>query len=141
MMKANIVKGEDVRDVAAYVAMAAARSGKDSGLLASVGAKKAEGNSAEKSGVIDMPTAAAGLAYRFATASGKPGKVEIDSKNSQQTPHNIAIEGNGVNSQGKIVQGGATSSLTVDLKPGEYTFFCTVQGHRQAGMVGKLTIK
>jgi plastocyanin len=141
LMKANIVKGDDVRDVAAYVSMAAARPGKDQGLLATVGEKKAEGNAAEENGTIDIPTASAGLAFRFATGSGKAGTLKLESQNPQQTPHNIAIEGNGVDAKGKIVQGGATSEVTVDLKPGQYTFYCSVQGHRQAGMVGKITIK
>jgi uncharacterized cupredoxin-like copper-binding protein len=39
------------------------------------------------------------------------------------------------------VQGGADSTIKVDLKPGNYTFYCSVPGHREGGMVGKLTVK
>jgi uncharacterized cupredoxin-like copper-binding protein len=29
----------------------------------------------------------------------------------------------------------------VTVKPGKYTFYCSVPGHRQAGMQGILTVK
>jgi uncharacterized cupredoxin-like copper-binding protein len=34
-----------------------------------------------------------------------------------------------------------TTSITLNLKPGTYTFFCQVPGHRAAGMFGTLTVK
>jgi uncharacterized cupredoxin-like copper-binding protein len=40
-----------------------------------------------------------------------------------------------------VVSGGKTSKVTVNLKPGKYTFYCTVPGHEQAGMKGSLTVK
>ena len=43
--------------------------------------------------------------------------------------------------KGEVVQGGGTSTLKADLKPGEYTFYCSVPGHREGGMEGKLTVK
>ncbi|MFI5046236.1 MAG: cupredoxin domain-containing protein [Acidimicrobiia bacterium] len=39
------------------------------------------------------------------------------------------------------VEGNTTSSKKVDLKPGKYTFYCDVTGHRQAGMEGTITVK
>lgn len=39
-----------------------------------------------------------------------------------------------------ILNGGASETITVNLPAGEYTFFCSVPGHRAAGMEGKLTI-
>jgi uncharacterized cupredoxin-like copper-binding protein len=31
--------------------------------------------------------------------------------------------------------------VTVNLKPGTYTFFCSVPGHEQGGMKGTLVVK
>jgi uncharacterized cupredoxin-like copper-binding protein len=31
--------------------------------------------------------------------------------------------------------------VSAQLKPGNYTFYCSVPGHRQAGMQGTLTVK
>ena len=140
-MPAKLVTGQDARDVAAYVAQAAGRPGKDTGQLASVGVKKAQGTAKEANGTLAIPVAAAGLAFQFATAEASAGKVTVEAKNPQPTGHNIAIQGNGVDVKGPVVQGGATSKVSVTLKPGSYTFYCSVPGHREGGMVGKLTVK
>ena len=103
LMKPGIVKGEDARDVAAYVAQAVAESGDDPGRLAAVGASKAEGTATEQNGTLDIPVAASGLAYKFADATANAGQVTIKSENPQSTPHDIAIEGNGVNDKGEVV--------------------------------------
>ena len=139
-MPAGLVTGDDARDVAAYVAQSAAVAGKDTGKLAAIGGK-AEGTAKESNGTLDIPVAQGGLAYKFANAEAQAGSVKITSQNPQPIGHNIAIEGNGVNQKGPVVQSGGTSSITVDLKPGEYTFFCSVPGHREGGMQGKLTVK
>jgi plastocyanin len=141
LMPANLVKGQDARDVAAYVAQSAAVPGKDTGQLAAVGAKKATGTAVEKSGTLDIPVASVGLAFQFANATATAGAVTIEAKNGQPTGHNIAIEGNGVDEKGPVIQGGAVSKITANLKPGTYTFYCSVPGHREGGMVGKLTVK
>jgi plastocyanin len=140
-MPANLVTGEDARDVAAYVAQAAAVAGKDTGQLASAGAKKAAGTAVEKDGTLSIPVADAGLAYVFANATANAGQVKFESKNPQSLGHDIAIEGNGVNQKGETVTSGGTSTFSADLKPGQYTFYCSVPGHREGGMVGKLTVK
>jgi len=135
------VTGQDAVNVAAYVAQAAGVPGEDTGKLATVGAQKAQGTAKESNGALDIPVADAGLAYKFADAQASAGSVKITSKNPQPTDHNIAIEGGGLNQKGPVVKSGGTSQITVDLKPGEYTFFCSVDGHREGGMVGKLTVK
>jgi plastocyanin len=141
LMPANLVKGGDVADVAAYVGEAAGARGKDTGRLAQTGAK-AVGTAKESGGVIDIPVnKAGGLLFQFKDATGTPGQVTLETKNPEPIGHNIAIEGNGLNQKGPVVQGGGTSKIQVSLKPGSYTFYCSVPGHREAGMQGKLTVK
>jgi plastocyanin len=140
-MPANLVKGDDARDVAAYVAQAAARPGQDTGKLAAAGAQKAQGTAKAVNGTLDIPVAAAGLAYKFANAEAPAGSVKITSENPQDVQHDIAIDGGGVSDKGPVVGKGGTSEFTADLKPGDYTFFCSVPGHRAGGMEGKLTVK
>ena len=140
-MPAKIVEGDDARDVAAYVAQAAAKSGDDPGRLASVGAQQAEGTAEAKDGTLDIPVAESGLAYRFADATAPAGQLTVKSENPQSVPHDIAVEGNGVNEKGETVTGGGVSQFAADLPAGEYTFFCSVPGHREGGMEGKLTVE
>jgi plastocyanin len=83
-----------------------------------------------------------GLAFTTSTATTKGGKVTVDFTNPQPLPHDVVIE----DSSGKEVGGTeeiseSSASTTVDLKPGTYTFFCSVPGHREAGMEGTLTVK
>ena len=139
-MPANLVKGEDARDVAAYVAAVAARRGKDTGRLAEAGKAKTKGTAKAKGGTLDIPVAT-GLAYQYTAAEAPAGQVTIESKNDESIGHNIAVEGNGVDEKGQVVQGGGVSKVQVTLKPGAYTFYCSVPGHREGGMEGKLTVK
>jgi uncharacterized cupredoxin-like copper-binding protein len=55
--------------------------------------------------------------------------------------HNIALEGSGVNEVGPVVNNGGVSTINVDVRAGEYQFFCSVPGHREAGMEGTLTVE
>ena len=141
VMPADIVTGEDAEDVAAYVASAAGKPGEDTGALAQVGAAQAEGTAEAENGVLDIPVAARGLVYEFADAKAPAGSIEITSENPQSTPHNIAVDGNGVDNKGPVVTAGGTSEVTADLEPGEYSFYCSVPGHREGGMEGKLTVE
>jgi plastocyanin len=80
------------------------------------------------------------LAYTTKQLSAKAGKVTIDFSNSSPVEHDVAIaQGSAVVGQTPIFTGG-TKTLTVTLKPGKYSFYCTVPGHRAAGMEGTLTV-
>lgn len=83
-----------------------------------------------------------GLAYTATKATGTAGKATIEIDNPQPLPHDVAIEDESGATIGKtdtVAEGSA--SATVDLKPGTYTFYCSVPGHREAGMEGTLTVK
>lgn len=142
-MPQNVVTGKTVQNVASYVASVVAVPGKDTGRLASAVPVAGAGKSAvAKDGKLEMPADPNGqLAYVTKQATAPAGKLEIDSKNVTSTPHDIAITGNGVHQVGKTVSNGGVSMISVNLKPGKYTYFCTLPGHRAAGMQGTLTVK
>jgi plastocyanin len=82
------------------------------------------------------------LAYTQTSLTANAGSDKIDFNNPSSTPHNVTIE----DSSGKTVGAtntiaGSTTSTTVNLKPGTYKFFCSVDGHAAAGMTGTLTVK
>lgn len=110
-----------------------------SGAAANESEKKA-GGAAETLEIETDPEGS--LAYTTTEATVKAGKVEVRLNNPQGLQHDVAIEGSGGEIVGKteLVAGGSDST-TVDLKPGTYTFFCSVPGHRDAGMEGTLTVE
>jgi plastocyanin len=71
----------------------------------------------------------------------KAGTVTINFDNqSASVPHAVEIEGNGVEEKSETVTG-AETSVTADLEPGEYKFYCPVGNHAQEGMEGVLTVE
>ncbi len=82
------------------------------------------------------------LAYNTKTLSAKAGNVSIAFTNDSPVGHNVTIESSsGVTVGATPTFQGATKNLSVRLKPGTYKFFCSVPGHRMAGMEGTLTVK
>jgi plastocyanin len=69
------------------------------------------------------------------------GQVTIDFTNDSSLPHNVTIEGNGIEEVASDTVTGANSSVSADLPAGTYTFYCSVDGHKAAGMEGTLTVK
>ena len=149
-MPKDLAGGTKLRDIAAYVSRVVARPGQDSGLLASAVQPAGSGKPAvEKGGKLQIPASPSGqLAYATAKASATAGPVSIEMPNSSGVSHNIAIEAgeHGASGPGPVLGASPFTakgavSVKVSLKPGTYTFFCQVPGHRQAGMTGALIVK
>jgi uncharacterized cupredoxin-like copper-binding protein len=104
------------------------------------GGSSSAGSTPANAQVVEIDVAQSGLAFTKTTATANAGTVELKSKNPQSLSHDISIKGNGVDEQGNMVSSGGVSTVTVDLKPGTYTFYCSVPGHEQAGMKGTLTV-
>jgi len=82
------------------------------------------------------------LAYDTKSLSAKSGTISIDFTNKSSLPHNVTIESASGEKVGATPTfAGGSKTLSVSLKPGTYKFFCSVPGHRQAGMEGTLTVK
>jgi plastocyanin len=80
------------------------------------------------------------LAYNTKQLSAKAGTVTITMTNMSPLEHNVTVaEGSKVLGATPTFVGG-TRTLTLTLKPGKYTFYCSVPGHRQAGMEGTLNV-
>ena len=140
VMPAKLVTGQDAYDVAAYVAQAVAAQGKDPGLVATAVKSAGGGKPAvEKAGAVEVDADPTGqLAFTTNAASGTSGEITVKMANKSGTPHDIVIDGKG---KGQIVQNGGVSSFKANFAAGTYTFYCSVPGHREAGMQGKLTVK
>jgi plastocyanin len=89
---------------------------------------------------IKLSADASALKFDKTELTAKAGKVTLSMANPSGIPHAVAIEGNGVDVDGKTVTKGGTSTASADLKPGSYEFYCPVDGHKAAGMEGKLTV-
>ena len=79
------------------------------------------------------PNGALEFVQKSLTASA--GSDTFEFTNESSTPHDFVVEDDGGEELGKtdVIDGGK-DTVTIDLAAGKYTFFCSVPGHRQAGM-------
>jgi uncharacterized cupredoxin-like copper-binding protein len=82
------------------------------------------------------------LKFDTTSLTAKAGKVTITFANQASLEHNLTV----ASSSGAVVGAtptfsGGSKTLALDLKPGTYKFYCTVPGHRAAGMEGTLTVQ
>ena len=90
---------------------------------------------------LNVEASETALAFNTTGLTAKAGKVTIDFKNPSAIAHNVVIEQNGKELSGFEPIAEGEESETADLKPGTYTFYCSVPGHREAGMEGTLVVK
>ena len=141
-MPPKLVTGEDAEDVAAYVALVAARPGEDTGRLGEIGLEQSREVARARDGRVSIPSDPSGATrYTVGAAEAPAGPLTLESENPSSVPHNIAVQGTGVDQRGPVVQNGGVSRVEVELRPGEYTFYCSVPGHREGGMEGTLTVE
>jgi plastocyanin len=82
------------------------------------------------------------LKFDKTSLTAKAGSVTIAFTNQSSIPHNVTVASSSGSTVGSTVTfSGGSKTLTVSLKPGTYKFFCSVPGHRQAGMEGTLTVQ
>lgn len=144
-MPANLVTGDDARDVAAYVAEVAGVPGEDEGKLATAGQPEVSSKPiAATGGKLEIDADPSGaLAFVSTRAMAPAGMLEVLSLNESPIDHNIAISDRSgkLLEEGAAVGTGGTSDLKVDLEPGTYEFLCTLPGHADGGMKGELKVQ
>lgn len=143
VMPADLVKGDDARDVAAYVALVAGQPGDDQGALAAAGKPKTSSKPiAADGGLLEIAADPSGaLAFASTKATAPAGSFQLVMPNPSPVDHNIAVKGDSVDEKGPVVGNGGKSELAVELEAGKYTFYCSVPGHEEGGMKGELTVE
>ena len=83
------------------------------------------------------------LKFNTKTLRARPGKATITLTNPSGSglKHAVEVEGHGIEKRSTTIGPGKRASVTVRLKAGTYQFYCPVDGHKQAGMRGKLVVK
>jgi plastocyanin len=81
------------------------------------------------------------LAFEQKSLTAPVGKVTFDFTNESSTPHDFVLERDGQEVAKTPVFSGGKKTTEATLEAGKYTYFCSVPGHRQAGMEGTLTAK
>jgi plastocyanin len=120
------------KKLTAAVAVAALAAG---GAAATQAASGAQPNRPAAT-TVKLKASASRLAFNVKTLHAKHGKITLKMGNPSSFPHAIAVG----SKKGKTVGKNGTSTVTVSLKKGTYTFYCPVPGHRAAGMKGKLVV-
>jgi len=83
-----------------------------------------------------------GLIFEPDGLEATAGNVTITYSNPSTVQHSLAVENadGDVLGETQIFTSGEQEVTLDDLTPGAYVFFCTVPGHREAGMEGDLTV-
>jgi plastocyanin len=81
------------------------------------------------------------LKFDKSTLTAKAGKVTIVLDNPSSLPHAVEVEGNGIEESSSTIGKGETTKVSATVKAGTYEYYCPVDGHKAAGMTGKLTVQ
>jgi plastocyanin len=136
------MKRLSILGAAALLALAGCGGSSDSSSSSTSTSSGGTSSSAGASGggqQLTLQADASQLKFNTSKLTAKAGKVTITMTNPSPLQHDIAIKG-GINANGDVVGQGGKSVVTVDLKPGKYTFYCSVDSHESAGMNGELDV-
>ena len=89
---------------------------------------------------LQLAAATPGPAFDKSSLEASAGEVTIDFTNDTGFPHNVTIEGGSADGEATETITEGETSLTVDLEAGEYTYYCSVDDHRDDGMEGTLVV-
>ena len=103
----------------------------------------APGGAASRHKLSLKASASGALKFNKKTLSTTPGKVTITLTNPSGSglKHAVEVEGHGIEKRTSTIGPGRKASVTVRLKAGTYQFYCPVDGHKAAGMRGKVVVK
>ena len=125
--------------LAALVLALAACGGSDNEAATTGGAATGGGGGGQTLQISADPSGA--LKFEQTSLDATAGQVTIDFTNDSSLQHNVTLDGPGVEDEGTDTISGSSTSTTLDLQAGTYTFYCSVDGHRAAGMEGKIVVK
>ncbi len=121
--------------------LAACGGDDETSTAASAGSTAASGDTTTPDESVAIAADPTELAFTETDVSVPAGSVTIDFENPSSTPHDVVVEdadGNELARTDEISESSATA--TAKLDPGTYTFYCSVDGHRDAGMEGTITV-
>jgi FtsP/CotA-like multicopper oxidase with cupredoxin domain len=71
----------------------------------------------------------------------KTGAYTVVIWNEGSVLHSLKIQGNGLSAKAKEINFGEKASFKVTFaKPGKYTMYCPIDGHKDLGMTGTITV-
>ncbi|HYM63613.1 MAG TPA: plastocyanin/azurin family copper-binding protein [Gaiellaceae bacterium] len=114
----------------------------DTGAATDTGATtETSGGGGGGGGTLEVAAVGDELKFDKTSLEAPAGSVTINFTNpSASIPHNVTIEGSGIDSVATETVTGEASSVKAELEAGTYDFYCSVGGHRAAGMEGTLTV-
>jgi plastocyanin len=122
--------------IALTLGLTACGGGDDEG---STGAATGTAGGGGGGGSVQLATSS-GISYDESSVEASAGSVSIEYTNDSGLPHNVTVEGPGIDGEGTDTITEGSTSITLDLEAGEYTFYCSVDGHRDQGMEGTIAV-
>jgi plastocyanin len=99
------------------------------------------GGSAAAGGGETVEITATEFAFDPAEVTAKAGEVTFALRNDGSAEHNLEVEGNGIEEVSDTIGGGKSTELAVELEPGTYEMYCAIDGHKDLGMEGEITVE